>query len=262
MTVFDELTGTKTRFFKVKDQNNQWNYEVLSRMQNKHKYHYPEEVLELILALAEDQLGEFVDEFYAYAELCVFTGEEETKLEKQIYRASPFYDGKPWNDWAILELGESERPAQLMCFLDLTNLPEENPSPYNSSYYALIRPAAALEDDRSSEFFSPYTKMIDNTEDGSVRTRIRFAEVDLITGPVILIPDLDNPNPRAYLRMMRRTEWTNSFEEWLMSEHTRMFDTAQEEPEIVTKKKAKQKRKLEKEKSKQKPSRRRKRTKK
>ena len=49
MTVFDELTGTKTRFFKVKDQNNKWNYEVLSRMQNKHKYQYPEDMLELIL---------------------------------------------------------------------------------------------------------------------------------------------------------------------------------------------------------------------
>ena len=61
----------------------------------------------------KEELGLLVGELYAYAELCAFTGEEEAKLEKQTYRASPFYDGKPWNGWAMVELGELERPAQL-----------------------------------------------------------------------------------------------------------------------------------------------------
>jgi hypothetical protein len=51
---------------------------------------------------------------------------------------------------------------------------------------------------------------------------LALLNVNTIMGPFVVIPDLDNKNTRAYLRLMPRHLWGEMFDEWLEMEHTKV----------------------------------------
>ena len=79
-----------------------------------------------------------------------------------------------------------------------------------------------------SELFQPYIK---NTQQNAATntefTRMQVLSLENMVGPACVIPDLDNTNPRAYIRVLPMTEWANQFELWVNDPHTREFDEPQ-----------------------------------
>ena len=82
-----------------------------------------------------------------------------------------------------------------------------------------------------SELWEPYTKL-DGIEgagfDHTTVSRIGLYPITRLKGPATLIPDLENENPRAYLRLVPRNLWCLYFKAWLSTPHTREFDEPQE----------------------------------
>lgn len=230
-----QLTGAKAEF--IKNPEDEWCYTVHSSMKNKHKFRYEDEIVDVLVAFAEYAADHGLV-LCTHTELKVNVTAEESK-EVQTYRASPFYQGKAWNDWAMFDLSHqcasrSYVPCHLLCFVDFRDLPEENTLGYHPGIYAIINQTIKTDDGWEwSAMFKPYAKMTTEEERDGEPTRVAtidIVNVKHILEPTTLIPDLDNPNPRAYLRMIRRTEWTDLFEDWLFEEHTRDYDEAQTKP--------------------------------
>ena len=51
---------------------------------------------------------------------------------------------------------------------------------------------------------------------------LELVNVNQIRGPAVVIPDLDNKNTRAYLRLVPRLMWGDMFDEWLEMDHTKV----------------------------------------
>ena len=229
-----QLTGAKARFFRHPERPDEWVYEVISRMSNKHMFRYSEEMVAAIIEIADFVERHGFHDLIIYTELVVSNGKSGASLENQVYRASPFYAGKPWNDWGIFDLSYqtesgSDMPGQIHCFVDLRGLPEENDLNYEPAIYAIIEPAIMVTEGWDiSDLFKPYTKMTKNADgfDQPITTK-ELVNVKDIKEPAVLIPDLENPNQRAYLRMTKKRQWSQLFENWLNDPHERNFDTAQ-----------------------------------
>jgi hypothetical protein len=54
-----------------------------------------------------------------------------------------------------------------------------------------------------------------------------FLPTNCITSPTVVIPDLDNDDQRAYLKMSALATWADDFDDWLNKDHTRQFDKDQ-----------------------------------
>jgi len=159
------------------------------------------------------------------------------KRNGQIFRGHPNYRLKPWHDWVNIDWGNGWgiQPGHIWCFLDLRELTREyhvgdvtaGPDLYavvESTFTADLPDDIAHIDDYSS-IFEHYTKYVGDEpcEDGTVRRQFYLAPVDSFHSPCILIPDIGNSNPAAYLKMKPTTEWADQFVEWLGEPHSREF---------------------------------------
>ena len=54
-----------------------------------------------------------------------------------------------------------------------------------------------------------------------------FLPTNCITGPTVVILDLNNNDQWAYLKMFALATWGDDFDDWLREDHTRQFDEAQ-----------------------------------
>jgi hypothetical protein len=82
----------------------------------------------------------------------------------------------------------------------------------------------------ASALFQPYIKdlWIDGEEGGNTgKPKWYFQPVKTILGTACMIPDLENENKAAYLRLIPRAEWGDQFEDWLNCKHTREFNEPQ-----------------------------------
>jgi len=242
-----QLTGAKAEFYK-NPITGSWGYRVHSEMQNRERFVYDEWTEASLLELAQ-YLEPFSEWIWTYTELSV-KGEGSGDA-RQTYRASPYYEGKPWQDWAMFDLSV-EHPlrdyvaGQIMCFVNLSAIPENNPLNYAPGVYAIIHPATpVVEGDELSEIFKPYTKGLSETDEGVPYTTFEMVNVNTIIEPCACIPDLDHENPRAYLLMKRRGQWTDTFEAWLNEPHAREFDEEQTIPASFLAKKRRKKKKKE-----------------
>ena len=52
-------------------------------------------------------------------------------------------------------------------------------------------------------------------------SQMRLVSVETLVAPACVIPDLDNDNPRTYLRMRPRNTWALMFDDWLDEPHLR-----------------------------------------
>ena len=171
-----------------------------------------------------------------YGQLNLFSS--QAKNNNQIFYAMPYCRGKPWNDWAIFDLSDpdsdtptarSHVPAQIMCFLDLREMPQQpNAIDADPGIYAIIeetRPNTDPEELWWSQLFEPILKQpspIQGLEHH--HNRQALCNINRMVQPAVVVPDHENPNPRAYLRMIPRNAWAGMFDYWLNDEHVREYE--------------------------------------
>lgn len=204
-------TGTRVSFF-YQECSESFTYKVFSNMKNKHRFKLAPE-LQSFLVSTMDELGDGV------STLDLFT---EHKRQGQIFRASPYFGGKPWRDWVMIDWGNNLiLPAQLWMFVNLQEIPEG--LVYEPGIYAVVESAEENEDaieQNMSELLLPYVKETDGLdENGEVKRKFYLVDVESFYEPAVLIPDLGNENVGAYLRLVPRAEWAEQFSEWLGEEH-------------------------------------------
>jgi hypothetical protein len=235
------LGGTKVRVFKENDNDQHWSYEPCTRMKQKSAYKYDEMIQYMICHLGEKLFrSRGIKEFCLYSELTVYDTAAENN--KQIYYATPYFDGAPWYDWAIFDMttflistdpADNHVPCQLKCFVDLQNITLANNEQveFTPGIYVFAEPARINNDPTElgmSEIWSSWTKSPSAlAQYANDYNKVHLLNIEDITGPTIVIPDLDNENKRAYLKMSALATWADEFEDWLNEEHTRQFDYPQ-----------------------------------
>ena len=151
----------------------------------------------------------------------------------QIYRAEPFNQGSPWHDWGTFhwsdQVGQPKVViGQMKCFLDLTELPQNNPRNIIPGYFALVEIAtinANPEEQRKSELFEPWKKKPSHLEGmADTHNRIHMVSISKLRAPAVVVPDLANGNKRAYLRMVPMWLWEKKFDFWLEDPHRRLWE--------------------------------------
>ena len=105
-------------------------------------------------------------------------------------------------------------PAQIWCFIDFTMLKQG--AIYDPGVYAVVESAEpntkACEQNRS-ELFHPIVKEMDGP-----RRKFYVVSVDSFVSPACVIPDIGNTNNAAFLRLLPKTEWGDSFQTFLSTE--------------------------------------------
>lgn len=244
-----ELTGAKAQFFYRTDlEEPRWVYRVHSSMKNKQRFVYPPHINNKLVALCKqlhDSCG--LKELWTYTDLK--EPRDNFQGKSQVYRASPYRDGKPWLDWGMCDLhnkGDPKRwkymPCHFQCFIDLSMLPKVEDEKQARAegkivpgIYALVHTTTFDENDKQknwSQLLEPYLM---DLSDGSVDVtthdpKLELINVKQILEPTAVIPDLHHPSKRAFLRLVPRCEWGDQFDDWLRQNHERNFDEAQTKP--------------------------------
>lgn len=95
-----KLSGAKVSFRKDATTGD-WKMKLHSKMSNKAKFQYEQNVITAIHEVCE-YVSDYTDEVWVYTELRVRQPGEGS--ETQIYYATPYMNGLPWNDWAMFDL--------------------------------------------------------------------------------------------------------------------------------------------------------------
>ena len=120
-------------------------------------------------------------------------------------------------------------PCQLLCFVDLTGLPDHQEIGFEPGMYCVGEPATEVKPEAGewpSDLFEPFVKD-SKTILGSTKHATNFWSCDQILEPTSLIPDLDHEDSRAFLRVVPRWQWAELFEQYIQQPHERSFDVRQ-----------------------------------
>ena len=81
-----------------------------------------------------------------------------------------------------------------------------------------------------SQLIDSWVKRVDTTPNvkGKAGSLTQLVNLERLLSPAVVVPDLGNVNPRAYLRVLKRNQWASMFEDWLQTPHNRDFDPQQE----------------------------------
>ena len=203
--------GTRCRFFYCNTRN-KWVYTVRTRMKEKDKFKLEPDLC-TFLATTVNMLGNDVKH------LDLFT---EHKRFDQIFRASPFFLGKPWHDWAMIDWGDGQvLPGQISIFIDLRDVPVG--LRYEPSVYAVVEsanPVLDKEEQELSQIFQPYIKEM---KEGTDERSFYLVDVGAFYSPTCMIPDHGHENNAACLRLRPRSEWAAQFSDWLETPYERQF---------------------------------------
>ncbi len=202
-----KLTGTKVEFWLDEQENP--HYKVKSRMNDRKRFKYHADFVDALKGVV---LGELWNLFHMNG----FDMYTEYKRKGHIFRASPYYMGKPWMDWAIIDWDDGKLlPGQIWGFIDFTELPDNEHRP--PGIYAMVESCTQVKTPKEanqSRLFVPYKKDITVNEDNITR-KFWLADVDSIHSPTVLIPDIGNEDDTALLRLKPREEWAEDFSKWL-----------------------------------------------
>jgi hypothetical protein len=151
----------------------------------------------------------------------------------QIFRGSPDYRQKPWRDWAMIDWGDNQYPGHIWCFVIVDSVPDhlavEDAVIHGdirvlNGTYAVIE--CAYPDTRRSEqirsdIFIPVVKDVAQTNDGDRPWRRKFhlADVEAITQPLVVIPNIGGKKKLEYFVVRQRKEWVDVFKQWLDAPH-------------------------------------------
>ena len=144
----------------------------------------------------------------------------------QMFRGNPKHRGEAWNDWASFDWGKQDgvSPGHIMCFVDLTELYEEDvhtfqQSKVHSGVFAVIEWAEAEEesDEWTSNLFIPINKRGKEVdESGKITERMFYlADVEAIVDPLVIVPDVNEEKPNRFFQLYPRKEWGDDFILWL-----------------------------------------------
>ena len=223
------LTGTVVRF-KKREETGEFLPQVLSRSVEKDSYRYDDQVLALLQDMAMT-LEKFIPNLECYGILKVYSPNSEDN--RQIYHAEPFYQGSPWNDWGVFEWStEPGQPrivlGQMKCFIDLRKLPDHYDGELEPGIYTMMEIATRNSDgneQRRSDLFEPWVKKPSDLGPGwNQHCKLELVSIDQLRLPAVVVPDLANPNKRAYLRMVPIWQWEHMFDDWLEDPHRRLWD--------------------------------------
>ena len=170
-------------------------------------------------------------------------GAEEGNDEKntQVYRATPYSEGKPWYDWATFDLsdGTSNWKKRVACqikgFVNLLNLPEEAEEDigFAPGAYAVVETTVPSPDPKEhyrSELWSPVLKLESkSSKHAATNNHTEIVSLDKLLEPIIVVPDHGNENKRAFLELLRRKHWATLFEDWLELPDKRAFERNEED---------------------------------
>ena len=176
-----------------------------------------------------------------YTEYKVY--DERSENNRQLYRASPYFQGHEQNDWAMFDLSTEQKPewrhfvaCQIKCFVDLTDVPEDNDlstshGNVEPGMYALVEPACRNPDGEEqglSQLIDSWIKKEDTNpklkDAAGTHSVIQLVDLERLLAPIVVVPDLDNTNPRAYLRVVTRNLWASVYEDYLVAPHRRDWD--------------------------------------
>ncbi len=223
------LTGVRVRFYK---RDGKMIHVVSSKMKAKDKYVHDEPTrlgLVELLNFCSDE----VKELNVYS--CLNVHDNRADKATQIYRASPYEEGRPWYDWGIFDLSEPDNPefrnfvpCQIKCFIDMRHLEDKMIGGKEPGIYALVETThlnPQMMELRRSELWEPWVKTCCSHNDfAATHNKMELVNTARLTSPAVLIPDLDNDDKRAYLRLVPRSTWAQLFNDWLEAPHTRGFD--------------------------------------
>lgn len=126
----------------------------------------------------------------------------------------------------MFDLSTEQKPGwrdfvacQIKCFVDLTEVPEDNNlstshGNLEPGMYAVVEPGWRNPDGEEqglSQLLDPWIKKKETNPKlkGTTGAHSVSQLVDLqrLLAPTVLVPDLDNTNPRAYLRVLTCSQW-------------------------------------------------------
>ena len=202
--------GTKASF-TLNEEGSEYVMKFKSRMKRDDLYEYPDNIKVTVATICED-CSDYLKEVWTVSEVKLSSGDKS-----EGYRASPHLLGKPWYDWAM----RGALPVHIRCFVDLTDLPPINDTPYDAKVYMIVETVGPNMDEKErhhpSDIVEAYVKGRNANFPTLKENNIVVCPVDEITGPACVIPDLDNPNDRAFLRVQPPSEWVNIFRDFLNS---------------------------------------------
>ena len=191
-------------------------------------------IFEVVTDLLE-YCSDYLNEVYLHEEVKVYDDSVEGK--KQVYRASPHKDGKPWYDWAIFDLSKPESPSvhdripcHIKCIVDLTSLPLEAQETIGraADVYCVVEPAYRndqREELYRSEFWESYIKKPSVLPNQSTtRNMTLVVSLSKLRETAVVVPDLGNTNKRAVLKLLKPNLWAGLFRGWLAQPHRRMYE--------------------------------------
>jgi hypothetical protein len=219
------LTGVRSVFWYDEEKEG-YVYKVQSSMKRKSRFQYPPHIVNFLSDLAEEFVPIGFQQLIVHSEL-------QVPLTK--YRAAPFYKGRSWYDWAMCRIGEEIEgfvqpvvPVQIRGFVDLRQLPADNPTNYVPGIYMVTEPTRLTPEANEinmSDLFVPYMK-----DEGTIGpNRIELLSIDRIVQPACVVPDVGHTNKRAFLRVRPVSEWASWFERWVNSP----IATPHQEPPVL-----------------------------
>jgi hypothetical protein len=198
-------------------ENQQPMFSIVTRMKHKKAVALDPEFLEYVCTI-QDDLAHFINKIPLCAEHC---------RNGQMFRAHPNYRGKgPWKDWVMIKWVEGEYPAQIRCFLDLTELGDcmsvklSNGTSVQKGVWAVVESCFYVDQmddgndvERKSELFTPI--ILETCEQGR---KFYLVDVETFKRPLVVIPNIGTTH--EYLMMTPRSQWGTDFIKWLMAPHT------------------------------------------
>ena len=234
-----ETSGPYVTYKLLPGSDDEWVPCVQSKAKGKEKYVYDENTHLFLASLANDFHNEHgIKTTMTFGKLTVFS--EDAINNRQIYYAQPYQGGKAWQDWAIFDLSDNESmtddfaaahsfvPAHIKCFVDLSDAPPDNFLLKEPGLYAIIERLYPTSDEyevRWSDLFEPQHKKPSQLPDAKDDwNHQELVNLNRLLRPAAVVPDLENPNNRAFLRIVQRKHWAGMFEDWLETEDIRRYE--------------------------------------
>ena len=234
-----KFTGVSWTLSKVKGTDN---IKVFNTARNKGKVKTRmDEHTKVVVAELLEFCSDYISSVEVYEEWTVGAEEGNDEKNTQVYRATPYNEGKPWYDWATFDLsdGTSNWKKRVACqikgFVNLLNLPEEAEEDigFAPGAYAVVETTVPSPDPKEhyrSELWSPVLKLESkSSKHAATNNHTEIVSLDKLLEPIIVVPDHGNENKRAFLELLRRKHWATLFEDWLELPDKRAFERNEED---------------------------------
>ena len=222
-----QLTGARATFSLNDDGS--LAMKLHTNMKQPELYKYDDSTLNEIQILL-GQLQGTVEVINVFSECRVHGNDNESVL----YRASPHHIGKAWEDWAMFDLSKEENanhrkfvPCQMKAFLDLTELPVNNPLELEPCILVVTEETWRNPEPGAQSFSKLLEAWIKKPhQQTTLRANHNYTalvRLNKLMAPAIVIPDLEGPN-RDCFRLKPMRMWAQMYEDWLMTPDKREHD--------------------------------------